>query len=306
MLTSTIQFLPALLISMLLLFGLSGSLQASSVTPNHVYQSVDNAVQTLDAVLTTYEASYKPINISHSNRKPRHVLQKGREVFLKLQQVRELNSLPAHTLPEFPVRKITPADVKQVVEFIRKDTYDLLQAYDVVTSPEEAPLPSNMKPTEVYLHLVVLDNMLSGLNIPKTVPNDVYQVALTIHDELVLILEHQRINANINEGVKSANKKPSDVYQALSDLMLSVKSLCQTDSRYCIEGGIDIPPMHQGNISPAIVLDLMNNLIADIGALKVSLGIQQAVPLAPEQSGKTPSDVFDILVKSSRLMARMS
>ena len=105
MLTSTIQLLSALLISMLL-FGLSGSLQASSVTPNHVYQSVDDAVQTLDAVLTTYEVSYNPINISHSNRKPRHVLQKGREVFLKLQQVRELNSLPAHSLPEFPVRKI--------------------------------------------------------------------------------------------------------------------------------------------------------------------------------------------------------
>jgi len=62
------------------------------------------------------------------------------------------------------------------------------------------------------------------------------------------------------------------------------------------------PIQLSGRIRPAEVLELMNNLLADVVQIKINLGDQSANPLAPDPSGKTPSNVFDEVSRARALI----
>jgi hypothetical protein len=228
-------------------------------------------------------------------------MQKGREVFLRVQELRELNGLVANAVSPFPTTEITPGNVKAIVDKIANDLKELRDEYDIEVPYATAALPTGKTPNDVYLHLQQVNESLNGFYLPAVVPNDVYQVASTIVNELILIREQKNITTALESHTPTSGKSPGNVFELAEKILHTLKSNCDANSAFCPKGGIVIPPSPQGSITPANVLDILNNILAEIGSIKVHADISVPINLAPTVSGKTPSGVFDQLLAAQSL-----
>ena len=174
----------AAMVSAVVVLGCGWPLQASAteITPNNVYRVVDaihadlalfHDASSLTPAVTEAQHSLTP-------RRPRHVLQKAREVMVKVQLLRKINGLPDTEMPLMPARDIRPSDVLRLVERIHEDLAELRPIFGVGGSPDTIAKPSGKTPSDVYHSLYHVSAQLDGLGIPRVVPNDVYRVALTV------------------------------------------------------------------------------------------------------------------------------
>lgn len=276
----------------------------AKVTPNQVYQVTENIVLEL-AVF--HEKNFTKANATVealTPRKPRHVLQKAREVFQKLQALRYINGLTPNSIDPVPARAITPGDVKVLVDKILSDVKELQSVYGINASPKEAPLPSGKNPTDVYANLIRVSQSLDGLGIPAVVPNDVYQVAQTVVNQLAMIYSNAKGKDITVRKMLVQGKSPKDVYDQAFALVGTLKKLSD-DGRLSVAGGVVLPTRKDNSISPSHVLDLMNVVLAEVNAMKISAGILEPTELAIMSSGKTPSDVFQLVQQSQRIVEGM-
>ena len=94
-------------LSMLLAVGLATPAFAETITRSHVFQSVDEANAEF-ALLHKANQSNPRSNKNApalTERRLRHVLQKARDVLMKVQALRLINGLSENAAPPFPVRK---------------------------------------------------------------------------------------------------------------------------------------------------------------------------------------------------------
>lgn len=294
------RFVPIVLLG---LFSI-GTVSAQQVTPSHVNQVVETLIVELELLheenFSEPDLSGADLNISA--RLPRHVLQKAREVFLKVQLLRSINGLPPRTLPPVAVREVKPSDVRQMVDNILKDARELRLVFGVRVEAEEVALKPDQKPTDVYRSLIRAGAMIDQLGVPKTVPNDVHRVALTINGEIELIRAKRGVTVSVPAGEPTRGMSPGDVYAGGFVLLNSLKSLVERDPDYRIPGGIVLPTRKKGSITPGDVLDLLNNILAELSAVKAKIGAITPTDLVAAPSGKTPSDVFDALVRAVALV----
>lgn len=146
-----------------------------------------------------------------------------------------------------------------------------------------------------------MNDILNGFDLPAVVPNDVYQVAATIINELKNIRQKQNITVEAASNPASSAKSPADVYTQTELLLTVLKDNCASNALYCPKNGISITPKPQGIINPAHVLDALNNILADINSIKVKIGLSSPTKLTSVVSGKTPTSVFDILLEAQAL-----
>ncbi len=279
----------------LVLAGCPGEVGAAAITPDDVYR----VTRTINGELELMHESNDSMPIVDIDapeltpRRPRHVMQKAREVLLKVQLLRRINGLAQNDLPPMPLHEVRPADVKAVVDLIRRDLAALRSIFGVTKAPFSAPNPTGKTPTDVYSDLVRAGEQLDGLGIPRIVPNDVYRVALTIVDDL----EKVRIARGVTEAVPtllgSKDKQPSDVYAKAFEILRALGALTSENPDIEIPGGIVLLNRRSGRIEPAHVMDLLNNILAEISAIKVTVGARSLTEFAPPQAGRTPSHVYD-------------
>lgn len=288
---------------MLLAVGLATPAFAEPITPSHVYQSVDKANAELALLHKANQSNAKADKKAPAltERRPRHVLQKAREVLMKVQALRLINGLPEKTVPPFPVREVLPADVKNVVDRIVADVADLRPVFGVTETAPPSPLPSGKTPTDVYGHLVAAGLQVDGLGIPKSVPNAVYRVALTIISDIEKVRAARGITDPVAMTTGASGKKPKDVFENGVQLLTQIQALTEGNADFAIPNGVVMPNKRSGKIRPAHVMDLLNNALAEISAIKVKVGATTPTELAPPQSGKTPSNVYDA-VTTARAM----
>jgi hypothetical protein len=278
---------------------------ASEVTPSHVFQAVDKVANELILIHQANESTLSKPSLKMQGRKPRHVIQKAREVYAKVQKLRNLIDLTVNPIPDFPSTEIIPSNVLDAVHLILNDVKELSDAFDVEKEAPVAKLLSGKTPNDVYLNLVRVGEMVDNLDIPETVPNDVYQIAQTIIGDINLILDNRKIAADLSLLERSKGKKPADVYVQGRALLLSIGDLCKKNEIFCLPGDVIIPSYHLGAIRPSEVLDTLNNALAELGSIKTNLGIKQSSVLAALPSGKTPSDVFDAVSTAIRLIDKI-
>ena len=171
---------------LLVLAGYPLEADAARITPDDVYR-VTGMINGELELLHESNDSMPTVDMNTpdlTRRRPRHVLQKAREVLLKVQLLRKINGLPESDLPPMPLREVRPADVKKMVDLIKQDIVALRPVFGVTKSPISVPRPSGKRPTDVYPDLARASARLDGLGIPRIVPNDVYRVALTIIGDL--------------------------------------------------------------------------------------------------------------------------
>lgn len=273
----------------------------ANVTPNQVYQVTENIVREL-AVFheKNFTVPNTPVQVL-TPRKPRHVLQKAREVFQKLQALRYINGLSPSGIDPVPARAITPGDVKDLVDKILADVRELRGVYGISGSPTGAPVPQGKNPTDVYENLIRVSQSLDGLGIPAVVPNDVYQVAQTVLNQLAAIYSKEKGKDAVLHTAWVQGKSPKDVYEQGFVLVEALKRLSEDES-HSVAGGVVLPARASGAISPAHVLDLMNVALAEVNAMKVAVGISAPTELATMSAGKTPSDVFQLIQQSQYIV----
>ena len=268
-----------------------------SATPSDVFQVVDQVKNELSLM---HEANGSAARTDKNApalqpRRPRHVLQKAREVLLQVQQLRKLNGLAEKPVPSFPVTEITPGDVKNMVDRVLVDVKGLRGKFSVKKAAAAAPKPSGKTPTNVYAHLTLVGLQVQGLGIPKTVPNSVYRMGITIISDLQLIRKALGHTDTVPMQTGAKRKKPKAVFKRGMEVMAALKELSGKNAKLAVPGGVVMPNVRSGRIKPAHVLDQFNNILAEVGAMKVKLGVKTPTQLAPPASGKTPSDVFDTM-----------
>jgi len=277
---------------------------AQSITPSHVYQVVDqvNAELTLlfaADLATPPKSAGEP---EKAKRNPGHVISKAREALMKVQTLRYVNGLILKTVKTSPVRKIVPADVKGIVDQLLVDVRELRPAYKITQKAPDIALKPGKSPTDVYNNLSISLAMIDALNIPKTAPNDVYRAALSIVDDIIKIRAGSGVKARVRKPAKSKGKKPADAYNQGYAILVSVKKLGATSSKLAALSKIVLPTRKTKKISPAAVLELLNNVSAELLPFKMMVGANKPSKIAKPQSGKTPSDVFDITAYAQALV----
>lgn len=282
-------------LSILAVLGAGAPALAQGITPSHVYQVVDNINGEL-ALLHESNGSKSRTDKKApalTKRRPRHVIQKAREVLLKVQALRKINGLAAKSVPTLPVREVRPADVKNIVTRVLGDIRELRAKFGVSKPSPAASLTTGKTPTDVYGNLLRTGLQLDGLGIPRIVPNDVHQVALTIISDIEMIRAARGLTKKVAFKGGTKRKKPKHVFQHSFKLMQAIKNLSEKKFDFAVPGGVVLPNNRSGRIKPGHVIDLLNKVLAEIAAIKVKLGVTTPTVLAPAQSGKTPSNVFD-------------
>ena len=103
-----------------------------------------------------------------------------------------------------------------------------------------------------------------------------------------------------------ADKHPADAYAMGMMLFSALQNLTAENPDLSIPGGIEILEAYDGLIKPAHVMDLLNNILADIAAIKERAGIDGPIEFAPQQAGKTPTHVYGALVSALDIVEAMT
>lgn len=277
--------------------------RAQDITPSHVFQVIENINAELAGM---HEANASQPKVDESApaltpRFPRHVVQKAREVLLKVELLRTLNGLPENPVPPFPVTEITPGNVKMIVDQALTDLLDLRAKFNVTKPVTTTPLVMGKTPADNYANLQKASDSLDGLGIPKIVPNDVYRLALVMVDDLEKIRAARGKTDPVDAPAGATGKKPLDTYNQAFAVLEKLKSKVETDPSIKLVGGIVLPNRRTGAITPSHVADVENNLLAELGSIKFAVGATSPSVLPPEPQGKTPSETYDILTKALAL-----
>jgi len=264
---------------------------SSTTTPSHVYQLTEKIALELAAVQQLKKVESKPIHYAPEGREPRHVLQKAREVMLRVQALRSLHKLPTESDPLLTVRTVTPENVWQLVNQILSATRELRVDIHPTAMVAEPPFVSGKTPSDVYRNLIKVNQMLESLGAPIQQPKDVYRIVLTLLDDLETIRLSLNINCDFKTLPATLDKQPADVYtlgfqlhQAVNKLHAEFGAKDAVIDRYLAANA--------GEINPADVLELMNNILANVADIKAALPITRPTILSPKVRDKKPVDVF--------------
>ncbi|WP_374763651.1 hypothetical protein [Yunchengibacter salinarum] len=235
-------------------------------------------------------------------RQPRHVYQKLRSTYMQLQLFRWLSGEPRKTPEPLPLRQITPGEVLELTETFLSDLRDVKPAYFLAKTVAEPEKRSNVTPTDVFEALTYSEQLLLGMDMPATVPNDVYQLALMLLEDARSL--HRAIkggDAGVDLALTTTGKVPADAYDASMTVLDTLSAL--TDSgKLSIPAGV-VRPARPGTITPNSVMRLMGDILADLNAAKISAGVSEQTEMPPSQSGKTPSNVVDVLITTNRILS---
>ncbi|WP_138919575.1 hypothetical protein [Oceanicola sp. S124] len=284
----------------------AGPALAQQVTPSHVYQVAEEIWLDLERMHLA--------NFSHAGtapretapRRPRHVLQKAREVHRKLQVLRFVNGLDVQQLPPPAVKEVTPGDVLEVLQHLRAGLDGLHGAYGLEDPLEEVALPAGKTPTDVYNRLVQIDASLDALGLPPVVPNDVYRLAETLRGELLLLSGNPATSQpDPRDMMALVQRTPADAYAEAKALLADLRSLGEA-GRYAVPGGVVLPDDRPAPIRPGDVLHEISVILAEVSAMKAVANRREPMARAPFQGGMTPNEVWNSLSLSRELVAGLS
>jgi len=281
-------------VASILLFAIAPASAQQKITPNHVYQAVQESILELELL---HDANFTKANSSVSAdglapRLPRHVAQKAIDVLSRVQLLRHINGLAEKAVPPLPLREITPGEVLILVTRLRDDLRALKPVFGVEKKAKAVPVPQGKKPTHVYAALLTAGTMVQKLGLPPVVPNDVVRTALRVTGDMERLRAKLGKAGEVEEVRGSKRKKPSHVYKLGYDLLTQIKALTENDA-FGIPKGVIMPKEKTGKITPGDVQDILGSVLAELSSIKAKVGVTDPTPTPPVQGGKTPSSAFD-------------
>ncbi|WP_167730490.1 hypothetical protein [Terasakiella sp. SH-1] len=279
---------------------------AAKVTPSQVYQVTEDILLQLkrmhDSNLTIPDLT--KLHLDLPPRLPRHVIQQALNVRLKIQLLKRVNGMKLSEITAPPVKEVTPGDVMNVATVILDELKTFDKAYNLTPFKKSAKFVDGKTPTDVYKNLLRAQAMIVQLGIPGTVPNNVYNNAVSVSEEI------KRVSAAVNKTVlvdapsPSVGKKPSDAYTLAYYALKGIQALSKKPE-YAIPKGVQVPKRIKSGIKPADVQQLLLFCLAELSSMKVKVGATEPLVLPKPTAGQTPSTVFDQLGLVNRQIQSM-
>lgn len=305
-----------------LLAGLTGAIlalaaipadaQQAQITPSHVVQAADNVAGELQLLLdANFSDPAMPAPRTFTNKRPRHVIQKARAILLKVQLLEQINGLPVKDSAPIEVREIRPADVIGWVEQVLAAVRELRGPYRITATPALAPLGEKLTPNDAYQRLVQVEEMVDRLDLPATVPNDVFRLAMSLVEDARLLARAVGMDLGDELGVEwklpdPKRNRPVDVYVATYTLLEQLKALSEKTASLAVPGGIHLPAKKSGAVTPGDVIDILNTVMAELSSMKNLVKVTEPSKVFPPQSAKTPADSLVVIEAASEFLTMAS
>ena len=274
------------------------------ITPATVLSYVEAANAQLATIIDASLLDVPPeASSALDDRRPRHVFQKARSVYERLQTIRYLNGLKRSAMPVIPGRDIKPSDVKVVVESILKDSNELAALYGLSENRAET-IAGKKTPVDVYRSLMRMAQLINRLDLPPALPNDVYRVAETIVQVSRTLATHKGLDGLPDTAAISGSKTPADVYTRGKDILTVLRQAQEQGALAEIPSGVVTASAVTGKVTPGNVLDLLGLVLADLTAELVNEGVTRDIRFSDPVGGKTPTDVFERLSLAHAILSR--
>ncbi|MDH3659938.1 MAG: hypothetical protein OEU92_07905 [Alphaproteobacteria bacterium] len=219
---------------------------------------------------------------------PRHVLQLARTVLRKANTLAWISGGETVLLGPMPTQMVRPSDVLEKLEATDWVIQGLKPIFGVAVEIAPAPLDASKTPNDVYAALYRLSQMIDGLGIPKTVPNDIYQLADAIVFELAIIRDHYGA-PKVPLQPRDRGKDLRDVYGRVFVLADTLGQLAAARPELAPVGGVIRPSRRRG------VTYALNDILADVVEMRATTGRLDQAERGQVVSGMTPSHVYQRL-----------
>jgi len=269
---------------------------AEKITPSTVFQVTQDIIIQLnrmhDANFTTPD--FTKTRLELPVRLPRHVLQQALNLRSKIQVLKRVNGIKATEIPAPLIKEVTPEDVLNISETILAELSQFDKPFGLASFKKQAKFVDGKTPTDVYANLLRAETMIIQLGIPSTVPNDVFNTAVSISQEIEFLRIDKGKIEPIEAPITSIGKTPSDAYTLAYYIIKGIRSLANK-KEYTIPKGVIMPKRIRKDITPRDVQQLLIYSLAELSSIKARLGLKDKLVLPPPAAGKTPSSVVDQL-----------
>lgn len=279
---------------------------AEKITPNQVFQVTEDILAQLQRL---HDANLSIPNLVHVDTKlparlPRHVYQQALNLRFKIQLLKQVNGLKPRKIEATGVKEITPQDVLQEVQIILDELIEFDKPFNLPAFKKQAKPAEGKTPTDVYINLQRAQEMVVQLGIPDTIPNEVFNTALAVSEEIKLVAAASGKKTDVEAPSPSIGKKPADAYSLAYYALKGIKGLTQKPE-YTISNGVELPKRKTRNISPKDVQQLLLFCLAELSAMKVTVGATTPMTIREPAGGQTPTSVFNKLGLVNRQIQAM-
>ena len=260
-----------------------------AATPSEVYRaSLDllAEIQILREELGTED--YPAEAEAQDDRAPVHVYAKSLEVMDKVSRAQRRLGMSVGEVGQIPIKVVEPGDVLDSVSRILDELREIKTQMVIEREIQPAPLVAGKTISMVYKNLADASFLLDGLVGRPLNPNDVYVNTLYLLDELALIAATLRAPVKDEAPDVEGRKTPKDVAQQV--LRASYK-MVNLQTRLGMDAS-SVPTLTLVRVTPSVVFDATNMLLAETTRVKHHLGIDVPRDKRPPPRNKQPGDVF--------------
>jgi hypothetical protein len=275
----------------------------AKVTPTDVFTNLVLAEQQIDVMMSQQGLKMPSQNYIEKNLKPMHVYQMVMACNDTLRELQIKEGLRPFPIMAVAPMNYTPADVSLLIEVLQQqiqriaNSKQLMLITDLQVFDKKTPTDVFNKAMDVYIKL----RLLSG---KKGISPDIAyaEVARAVTDaEYILINIDQYSRYQINVQKSQLNLSPTDVFKnslAVRKTLNAARQLYQMPTT-------QIPLFDGKKKMPLDVFYQSQIIIAELNLIKLASHTTNITPVAISVTGKTPSDVYQLLSYVNYLMAQL-
>ncbi len=277
---------------------------------NHVFLMTTHLLNELDQYRMVRRIE-EPLHESYkiSGMQQRHVYQKILECIEKVNILRSQGELGPNIVPEFPLRKITPNEVYDLI--VRLDSeFEIIyteagieEVYEFETFLPYINIYKNRSANDVYINMLRFSRLLDTILGSKSITLEyIYAQSLRINNEIELICKYLKADISIDAD----ETRPG---HSLNDLLNKCHELLVTIYKVGHRAGMASALLPTEAVDEEITLNNVLNEIhiirSELVALKVHLGITTQIPEFDITENKTPDHIYQLLTKAQSMLLKL-
>lgn len=283
-----------------------GNVLASEITPSHVFQVTQDILKQLERmhVANLTKPMLDQLKLDVPPRFPRHAFMQSINVLERIQVLKIVNGLVPTKVKSVPVKEVNSADVMEKVQMILSELTNFDKVYGLSPFEASAHFEEGKTSTEVFQNLLKAQEIVTQLGIPIIVPNDIFENAISVTNELQNIRKTVGDVKEISRPSPSSGKHISDTY-AMAYFGLKGLQTLSKKPNFEIPNGVIVPKRLSANITTNDAQQILLFFLAELSAMKVVVGATEELTPPSPVAGQTPSTTYDQLGFIVRLLQSM-
>ena len=281
----------------ILLFLLTFSLSAKSITPNDVYAQSMIIQDHVHFLLKHYGIKHDHDAIQKqkisTKLRPRNAWQKAYEILVKINILRDAYGLSRiEPVGMEPVEELNPEMVYGMTQRILTELKIFEVRKEILVPKFKLHTYKKKTPLDVYNSFSHISASLNELNQSDLKPADVFAETMRIYDDLSVILNHLDIKDETIPQKRKENATPSD---SLKISLVVLNRLAKLQKSVGIKT-IDSSAFDKNNATPSDVYTVTGLIITGLQTIKAHIGLTTVIT-SPSQiySKKVPADIEQLM-----------